>query len=408
MQDYEATVGGWAEPILRQAFGDDLESWSLVRPPTEMGFSGAVILDLRLGIRNAEPRDPRCRVVLKKNECRGGRLAPGTSDVERHKAQRTDQSYANEIAFLDSLGSDLLRLGVRIATTHLTSSGDNFIILAESFAKDAGWHQHIELSAGKNTHAVLRWLAKFHAAFLPKSRGGGGLEVNPKGVWEYGTHQALRRRPDWELPQTAQVVAATATAFASADPYFERQKGWAEGGLAERLQNAAARVAEELDVPAASARGVVTMVHGDFKAANLFISEEEEGGLPYVGLIDWQWTGPGVGALDLGYLCCQCLSDSTVDNWEEEVLKVYHGELVAALGGSKASYPYDTLRREFALSVIDFFRWTAGSRLGNHNPQRAAKNRDAQDINRGEYLRSPKRLAWMFERSEAFMEEYDL
>ena len=53
---------------------------------------------------------------------------------------------------------------------------------------------------------------------------------------------------------------------------------------------------------------LVTMVHGDFKSANM-VFRNVESPEPTVASFDWQWTGPGVGATDLIYLCAMSLAD---------------------------------------------------------------------------------------------------
>ena len=54
----------------------------------------------------------------------------------------------------------------------------SFQLLMEACAEREGWKQHSTIPAGPPTRAVIRWLARFHAAFLPASRGGGGLPLD--------------------------------------------------------------------------------------------------------------------------------------------------------------------------------------------------------------------------------------
>jgi len=84
------------------------------------------------------------------------------------------------------------------------------------------------------------------------------------------------------------------------------------------------------------------MVHGDYKQGNFFYNPKNE---DEVQVIDWQWTGPGLGTTDLVYLCVMALSNETVEDYENQVLRPYHGYLLEALGKGEADYPYGEVRR---------------------------------------------------------------
>ena len=69
------------------------------------------------------------------------------------------------------------------------------------------------------------------------------------------------------------------------------------------------RLRPALDGAAGGAK-LPTMVHGDYKQANMFFraaagAEDAD----EVVVFDWQWTGPGVGATDLLYVCAMALHD---------------------------------------------------------------------------------------------------
>ena len=66
------------------------------------------------------------------------------------------------------------------------------------------WSQVTEIAPGATTVATLKWLANFHAAFLPTALGGGGLpveEMAAAGGWLRGMHLELSKRPPAELQQ---------------------------------------------------------------------------------------------------------------------------------------------------------------------------------------------------------------
>ena len=174
---------------------------------------------------------------------------------------------------------------------------------------------------------------------------------------------------------------------------------------------------------------------------------------PEVAIFDWQWTGPGVGATDVVYLCAMALSDETLDNYERDVLAVYHEYLCIALGAEsgandddddddddddadghdhekdekdekdedvreeeeegvevvakgggkkkkkkkKCPYPMADLRREFDLAALDYQRWQGGSRMPGMTPASMRAAQDAIDVNHGIYRRSLRRMKWVWQ-----------
>ena len=153
------------------------------------------------------------------------------------------------------------------------------------------------------------------------------------------------------------------------------------------------------------------MVHGDFKTANIFFRHGEEEpemageAEPEIALIDWQWTGPGVAATDIYAFCALSLSDEAVEDYEESVLRVYHGELIAMLGGTAEAYPYHELVREFKLAALDFLRWLSGARLSGFTPEKMTIAAVKVDINVGIWKRSAARMAWLWRMAEASIDD---
>eukprot|EP00947_MAST-08B_sp_MAST-8B-sp1_P004978 g4978.t1 len=393
-----------------------------------MGFSGAVVLGLTVrGIeKGGEGKDEEERLVLKLNPPRLASLAADADAAARLRAQRTDDSFANEVAFLKSPGlADKLvtDIGCRIPRpVYVSNEGDQgFCLLMESLSH---WQQHFVVPAGPATTAALDWLARFHAAFLPKESGGSGLPTTivPGGL-ATGTHLALSKRPAAELEQLAETMAAFADRFAAAEPYWGTPEARDQG---RKLQAVAAEVSRAL----AATR--VTRVHGDFKSGNFFFREEggKMGGgdgaaagaaavpSPQLAVIDWQWSGPGNAMTDLVYLCTMALEDTAVDDWRG-IVREYHGLLMASSGGGAGgggaggggaggvNYPYADLEREFKLALLDFHRWQCGARLKSHTPEAMAARAANPDINKGHYMRSLTRQKWIWQRAEEFLAEVD-
>ena len=61
------------------------------------------------------------------------------------------------------------------------------------------------------------------------------------------------------------------------------------------------------------------------------------------------------GATDLFYLAVMALDDAPLEDYHSGVLRPYHEELCAALGGKGggAAYPYEQLEAEFKFAGID-------------------------------------------------------
>eukprot|EP00929_Paragymnodinium_shiwhaense_P091129 TRINITY_DN51170_c0_g1_i1.p1 TRINITY_DN51170_c0_g1~~TRINITY_DN51170_c0_g1_i1.p1 ORF type:complete len:426 (-),score=60.19 TRINITY_DN51170_c0_g1_i1:171-1448(-) len=408
----------WIEPILKAAFGEDLASWEVADGKT-MDFSGASILELRCTYKPGSKSAGKPELlVVKMAQKMTTTLKADASEGERLRAERWDVSYGSECVFITTHYAALKQdAEVQVLEPLHVSNGDTdgsasgYVMLMESLSPKAGWQQFITLPSGDGnaTGAALRWLARFHAAFMPKGAGGHGLPLNTTGMWDYGRHTALHMRPAYELEKLPDTLKAFADAFEGEDAYFA-----SEGAktLGKRLQAVAKDVAWHLhpDLGTPEKRGgakMATMCHGDYKQANMFFKPDENGSsAPQICLIDWQWTGPGVGATDLYYLCAQALSDESVEAWEDRVLRPYHDGLKTALNAND-SYTYDDLLRDFKLSAMDFLRWLSGARLGGFTPEKLAANAlpEKVDINRGIWSRSVVRIKWLYQRAEEAVEE---
>ena len=80
-----------------------------------------------------------------------------------------------------------------------------------------------------------------------------------------------------------------------------------------------------------------TVIHGDAKIANFFFrdsfSGSGDGGRPEVGLIDFQWSGPGLAAVDVAYCIWASASLEVLAEagGEARLVAAYHSSLAEAL-----------------------------------------------------------------------------
>jgi len=388
--DADAVVAG----ALRAAFGDEVAAWEHVGGPRSMDFSGSTICELRCSLREAPAAQ---LLVLKRTSKRLPALPADAPEAERLRAERTDFSYQNECAFIRAHAEALAARGCAVPRPLHVATGESFLVLMEALSPSLGWEQHVVIPAGAETAAALRWLARFHAAFLP---GGGALPA-AEGTWAEGRHMSLEKRPASELARLPETLAAFCEAFAAQEPHFGTAGARA---LGPRLQAVAADVARHLSCGEGGAQRP-TVVHGDYKSANVFFRRGDAG--LEVSVIDWQWAGPGVAATDLYALCALALSDEAVEDYEASVLRPYHAELAAVLG-SPETYPYDELVREWKLSALDFLRWLSGARLAGFTPEKMAAAAVKVDINVGIWRRSARRMAWIWRTAEESIEDAEL
>eukprot|EP00435_Cladocopium_sp_Y103_P027094 s988_g6.t1 len=285
---------------------------------------------------------------------------------ERRKWDRNLQSYGNELAFFTDqrIQQALAEHGVRVPKVLGSAShpGQRYAILTENLKSK--WSTFCVHPAARSPE-VIRWLSSFHRAFQ-------GRIPEKHGLWDFGTHVHLKRRPAGELDLLPQSISDFCDAFQGEDPFFQRPESRL---LGQRLRSVASCVAEEL-TPKPENMQKITMVHGDFKGANYFLKNEGEGCCAF----DFQWTGPGIGATDLIYLFCGSVEDEIVDDYQSW-LKLYHSKL------NMDQYSWDEFLLDFKLATLDYARWVFAYRLAGDSPEKFRKRAENVDVNLGIFRR---------------------
>ncbi len=161
--------------------------------------------------------------------------------------------------------------------------------------------------------ATLRWLARFHARFLGEA---------PEGLWKVGTYWHLATRPE-ELRAVRH----------------------------DELRRAAGRIDDAL-----SRARFRTLVHGDAKLENVCFS----GGSSEVALVDFQYTGGGVGVKDVAYFLSSCLSSRECERAVPGYLDCYFDELRRTRGERDGAELEREWRELFPLAWVDFYRFLLG------------------------------------------------
>ncbi|CAJ1414572.1 unnamed protein product [Effrenium voratum] len=344
-----------------------------------MGFSGATVSDV-LCKGDGEERLLFLKVVAPEP------LADDASAAERQKWERNLQSYANELAFLSNpqIQEALARRGVLLPKTlgHTSVPGKSFALLTENL--QPGFASR-GVPPAQRFPEVLRWLANFHGAFQSQM-------PTEHGLWDFGTHVHLDRRPAGEIDKLPEGIASFCKAFEGEDDFFRRP---AAANLGSRLQQVASTVSRHLTIRPENLHRM-TLVHGDFKGANYFLKCEGEG----CTAIDWQWTGPGVGATDLIYLLCGSVEDEIVENYQHW-LKEYHKSL------GLEDYPFKQLELDFKAATLDYARWVFAYRLLGDSPEKFRQRAEKVDENLGIFRRHVPRARWLLALVEEFLPEIE-
>eukprot|EP00435_Cladocopium_sp_Y103_P008742 s2066_g2.t1 len=123
-----------------------------------------------------------------------------------------------------------------------------------------------------------------------------------------------------------------------------------------------AAAARPLDALLRRTKGFVrhrTLLHGDFKTANLFLRDVE--GLVEAAVVDFEFAGPGLVAVDLANFLFPDLKMNLLP-MEGELLEFYHAELLKALDefGTGSDFPLSTFLAQYTLARCDYMRYMLG------------------------------------------------
>lgn len=161
---------------------------------------------------------------------------------------------------------------------------------------------------------MLAWLASFHARFIGE---------HPRGLWERGTY--------WHL---------------------ESRRGELRNIADHALREAAPRITEQLD-----RAHFQTLLHGDAKDANFCFTRDGA----RVAAVDFQYTGPGAGIIDVAYFLYG-RRDESIDESIDRYFEHLRRELARADVDVDAGALEHEWRTLYPLARLDFQRFLAGWR----------------------------------------------
>lgn len=138
--------------------------------------------------------------------------------------------------------------------------------------------------------------------------------------------------------------------YAAARPVFLERVG-------ELLQPGVAELGGELLGRIAAIRRQIasppwTFLHGDFHPNNLFLMDSD--GRRELRVVDWQVCSRGRGPRDLMYFLTSALTSEDCEAHEEELLALYHEELVAH---GVQGLGLEDLRRQYRFSLLDLLHF---------------------------------------------------
>ena len=242
------------------------------------------------------------------------------------KANRTEATFLSSklLRSLQKQADGRITLGLPYRVQQLSPTDNpidsRFALCLYDFAPTLGWYQAPHLPE-LELRATLRVLAHWHAYFWLAQDPDGAKSELASQLWETGSYWHLGQQPAGQIEKLR--------------PNYTRLRqefDWpADWNLGERLERVALKASQvvhgldadnnKLDPGAWVNEDYQTIIHGDPKAPNLFfkrgtpvpVVDEKAvgaGAEPQVGLIDMQWCGKGIGAVDVAY----CIAASVDPN----------------------------------------------------------------------------------------------
>ncbi|GMF24103.1 unnamed protein product [Phytophthora lilii] len=327
--------------------------------------------------------DDETTLFLKKsarNELPSRSAAHWQRDITSYRTEAT--FYAHFAASLHARGVSLIRplavfqsdaAGIcssnLVAAERVTtcSAPENFMMLLECLGSVSPVSSAVDESSLANyeaadcldladTRQALSYLANLHASAWGQE---DLLENASSELWPAACWWAFPKRGETELAQASEIWPHMLSHWGKV---FEAELSLPPTAdlksLGERMIEEAAYISRCLSVD--SNAELSTLVHGDFKSANLFFESQSR----KVVAFDWQWSGVGLGAMDVANLLNTSVSISLLANDENELelLQFYYdclAERLKALGVTSAlqrSYSFEAFERHYMLATVEYAR----------------------------------------------------
>ena len=207
--------------------------------------------------------------------------------------------------------------------------------------------------------AALDWLAKCHACFWKQSVGAAEWR---RIVWERGGF--------WTSTTPTESIKNLSSTWLQTCQWITTRHPDLDASASSSVKTYGTRIAA-LHEPLAkfmtkqSTSTCSTLIHGDYKAANLFFSLSSEQARDsnneddvdcVAAAVDFQYSGAGVPAEDVAYLL---FPDAFINYWDEEsrLLEYYHEKLmkylILTIKGGPSSFRFHCFKALYELSRIE-------------------------------------------------------
>ena len=204
--------------------------------------------------------------------------------------------------------------------------------------------------------AAVEALAKFHATAFQKEEI---LTKVSDRLCRYGGSYHLKNRNPKEINHLKQAWDGFVQDIGPAAPdgFFDDPS---IKDLGRRLYDAAEYISQELSPEPGGAHA--TIVHGDYKAMNIFFKGDEKNPTPTPILIDFASSGVGLGMSDLAMHVAHVALPEDLDEGMEDllVMKYYNALLEALPKDLKNTYSEEDAIRHYRLATVDYFRFILG------------------------------------------------
>eukprot|EP00930_Biecheleria_cincta_P086797 TRINITY_DN76048_c0_g1_i1.p1 TRINITY_DN76048_c0_g1~~TRINITY_DN76048_c0_g1_i1.p1 ORF type:complete len:414 (+),score=58.80 TRINITY_DN76048_c0_g1_i1:95-1336(+) len=270
-------------------------------------------------------------------------------------------SYAVEHLFYLN-AAQLLRRRGKCKFPHLlhseaSPSSDEYCFLLDDISVE--YPLHPEALDVTFARAALGWLADFHACFWEADAGGSAF---PSGLASNAGYWGMSHRDN------AQRLEVLPSALTASQKSLKAHGAWDKVKMLGSRLAAAAPALDAVLRSHGSKKGFVrhrTLLHGDFKAANMFFKQPEvdgaTGAVVAAGL-DFEMCGLGLAAVDLVYLLFPDLRTNLLDH-EQALLQFYHNALVDRLdelGVGDGGFSLPLLHAQYAIARCDYMRYLLG------------------------------------------------
>ncbi len=309
----------------------------------------------------------------------------------------------------------------RVYETNPIDSG--FLFCLRDFSPAQGWLQRSHLNK-LELQAALRLLAHWHAFFWlganqrhsPNETLSTSFPVLKavESVWPAGGYWHLGQQPTGQLDQLVpnwNRLVATCGFSAELD-------------LGQRLVQVAAAMNSKchgmdrhkpLPLHDWAESPYRTLMHGDPKAPNLFFRPADDA----IAIIDFQWTGVGLGAPDIAYCIAASASPEAVPlglsheaviqeylnmyhTTFQEALVHFHADVAADARAAAAVLPRHVLQRQFEVAIVDLARVAIAEYWATITPEVFAARSGNISFNKSRHV-----AQWLVETTHAYLQRME-